>query len=201
MNCTEFLDNYSAWVDGDADSEWGDRAAVHALTCESCSQFDAVYRRGRELLVSSADELEVDEDAFRASLELRIVQSRNLASANRTLGSGAPLMSLLAMTMVVLSVAWVPVLIQLAGPTVDLSPIQARRPDLASNGLSIRLPIVRVQSTRAGYENAARFRPAATFETRTLDSGSELWSRPEDLLRQYAPVMEPYRAGARPGVD
>ncbi len=201
MNCTEFLDNYSAWVDGDADSEWGDRAAVHALTCESCGHFDSVYRRGRELLVSTDDELEVDEEAFRASLQLRIVQSRNVATADRTLGSGAPLMSLLAMTMVVLSVAWVPVLIQLAGPTVNLSPIQARRPDVASNGLSIRLPIVRVQSDGSVFQSAARFRPAATFETRTLDSGTEFWSRPEDLLRQYAPVMEPYRAGARPGVD
>lgn len=200
MNCTEFLDNYSSWVDGDAESEWGDRAAVHALTCESCGQFDAVYRRGRELFVATDDDFEVDEEAFRSSLELRIVQSRHSVATDRTLGSGAPLMSLLAMTMVVLSVAWVPVLIQIAGPTVDLSPIQARRPNLAPNALAIRLPAVRVQSSVPSFERNAAFRPAS-LESGSAGSGSAFWTTPENLFRQYAPVLEPYRAGTHPDID
>jgi len=190
MDCTTFLQNFSSWVDGDLDPDLRDRANAHVAACSDCQRYEEVYHRGAELLRSLDDELEVDEDVFRASLEHRILRVQRHGAATARIGSGAPLVSLLAMTVVVLSVAWVPVLMVLSEPTVELAPITASRPAPRTQLQPVSLPAVTLPA-RSG-RSAIRTVPLQFRSTVPQAS---------DLMRQYAPVLQPYRAVATDGID
>jgi hypothetical protein len=190
MDCTTFLEHFSEWVDGDLAPDLTDRANAHVAGCADCQRYEKVYERGARLLRSLDDELEVDEDLFRSSLEHRLLRVRRQGVEAARIGSGAPLVSLLAMTVVVLSVAWIPVIMVLSEPTVDLAPITASRP-------VARVPLQPVAIPAVSMPTATGTRALRTVPL-------ELRSRvPEasDLMRQYAPVLQPYRAVATDGID
>lgn len=190
MNCKTFLENFSSWVDGDLDPQLHDRLNAHVAGCEECQKYEEVYHRGTELLRSMDDDLDVDEDIFRSSLEHRILRVRRRADEVEAIGSGTPFVSLLAMTVVVLSVAWVPVLMVLTEPTVELAPVAAERPAPQRALQSIPLPAADVGS-RSGT-NGIRTVPLEIRGT---------VPRASDLMRQYAPVLQPYRAVLTDGLD
>jgi len=190
MNCKIFLENFSAWVDGDLDPDVRDRANAHVAGCEECQKYEEVYQRGARLLRSLDEEIEVDEDLFRSTLEHRLLRVRRQGVEAAHIGSGAPFVSLLAMTVVVLSVAWIPVIMVLSEPTVELAPIAATRPVPRATLTPVALPAVSIPSA------------SSTRNLRTVPL--ELRNRlPEasDLMRQYAPVLQPYRAVAIDGID
>jgi hypothetical protein len=190
MDCTTFLEHFSSWVDGDMDPELRDRANAHVAGCVECQKYEDVYFRGTDLLRSLDDDLDVDEDIFRSSLEHRILRVRRKGVEAAGLGSGAPFVSILAMTVVVLSVAWIPVIMVLAEPTVELAPIAAARPAPQSNLRPIALPAVRMSSRST--DGSIRMVPLEIRNTVPPAS---------DLMRQYAPVLQPYRAVATDGID
>lgn len=190
MDCTKFLEHFSSWVDGDMDPELRDRANAHVAGCEDCQRYEEVYFRGTDLLRSLDDELDVDEDVFRSSLEHRILRVRRRGLEAAAIGSGTPLVSLLAMTVVVLSVAWIPVIMVLSEPTVELAPIAAERPTPRGSLRPIPLPAVRVS---AGA-------PSTGMRTVPLEIRNEV-PPARDLMRQYAPVLQPYRAALTDGID
>jgi anti-sigma factor RsiW len=194
MDCTTFLDNFSDWIDGDLEPETRDRMNAHVAACVDCQQYEAVYARGTMLLRGLDDDFDLDEDVFRASLEHRILRARRDAGTAAALGSGAPVVSLLAMTVVVLSVAWIPVLMTQGGPAVvDLDPIAATAPEVRTVQVRpIAIPLPRPVQIRM---SADLIDPPASFP---LDLRED-FAAPE-LLRRYAPVLQPYRA-VRSGID
>lgn len=193
MDCTTFLDNFSDWIDGNLDPDTRDRANAHVAACADCQQYEAVYARGTTLLRTLDDDFELDEDVFRASLEHRLLRARRDADTTASLGSGAPLVSLLAMTVVVLSVAWIPVLMTAEEETFDLPPIAAAAPEARANPdrrprLQIPVPVqVRIAIDEA--EGPGRF---------PLQFRNDVVA--PELFHQYAPVLRPYRA-VRSGID
>ncbi len=194
MNCTTFLEHFSEWVDGDLDSDLADRANAHVAGCADCQRYEKVYERGAHLLRSLNDELDVDEDLFRSSLQHRLLRVRRQGSEAARIGSGAPLVSILAMTVVALSVAWVPVLMVLTEPTVDLAPIAASRPSVRSP-----LPPVRLPTSLPGM-SLATATGSRSLRTVPLEIRGSV-PQASDLMRQYAPVLQPYRAVATDGID
>ncbi|HKK93030.1 MAG TPA: zf-HC2 domain-containing protein [Longimicrobiales bacterium] len=190
MNCTTFLENFSSWVDGDVDPPLRDRLNAHVAGCEECQKYEEVYHRGTQLLRAMHEDLDVDEDVFRSSLEHRILRGRRRAGEANTIGSGAPFVSLLAMTVVVLSVAWIPVLMVLTEPTVELAPMAAERPAPRRALQPVALPAVELAGRPGG--NAIRTVPLEIRGT---------VPRASDLMRQYAPVLQSYRAGLIDGID
>jgi|GEM_PF-4327467 len=193
MNCKTFLENFSGWVDGDdggMNPRLRDRFNAHVAGCEDCQKYEEVYHRGTQLLRSLDEDLDLDEDVFRSSLEHRIVRVRRRASEAEAIGSGAPLVSLLAMTVVVLSVAWIPVLMVLSEPTVELAPVAAERPAPRRALQPVALPAVQLGG-RSGTD---------AIRTVPLEIRGTV-PRASDLMRQYAPVLQPYRAVLTDGFD
>lgn len=191
MDCTNFLEHFSEWVDGDLDPDLTDRANAHVAGCPECQQYEEVYAQGTNLLRSLHDELDVDEDRFRSSLEHRLVRMHRRGAEAARIGSGAPLVSILAMTVVVLSVAWIPVIMVLTEPTVELAPIAAARPAARSPLPPVAIPAMSLPTSTRG-SRAIRTVP---LEIRGSVPAAS------DLMRQYAPVLQPYRAVATDGID
>ena len=189
MDCTRFLENFSSWVDGDMDPDLRDRANAHVAGCVDCQKYEEVYLRGTNLLRSLDEDIDVDEDIFRSSLEHRILRVRRQTAEAAAIGSGAPFVSLLAMTVVVLSVAWIPVIMVLTEPTVELAPIAAESPAPRSNLQPLALPAVQVSASAP-----------TGIRTVPLEIRSTVPPAP-DLMRQYAPVLQPYRTALTDGID
>jgi hypothetical protein len=190
MNCTTFLEHFSSWVDGDMAPELRDRANAHVAGCIECQRYEEVYHRGTSLLRTLDEDIDVDEDIFRSSLEHRILRVRRQGVEATALGSGAPFVSILAMTVVVLSVAWIPVIMVLTEPTVELAPMAAASPASQSNLRPIALPAVRM----SGASTDGGIRTVPLEIRNTVPPAS-------DLMRQYAPVLQPYRTVASDGID
>ena len=172
------------------DPQLRDRANAHVAGCPDCQRYEDVYLRGTDLLRSLDEDIDVDENIFRSSLEHRILRVRRKGIEASAIGSGAPFVSLLAMTVVVLSVAWIPVIMVLTEPTVELAPVAAARPAPQGNLQPMTLP--------AGLVSA----PAADGRIRTVPLEIRNSVPPaSDLMRQYAPVLQPYRAVATDGID
>ncbi len=190
MNCTIFLEHFSSWVDGDMDPDLRDRANAHVAGCVDCQKYEEVYLRGTDLLRSLDEDIDVDEDIFRSSLEHRILRVRRQGVEAAAIGSGAPFVSILAMTVVMLSVAWIPVIMVLTEPTVELAPIAAEVPPPRSNLQPLALPAVQMSGTASN----GGIRTVPLEIRNTVPPAS-------DLMRQYAPVLQPYRAVATDGID
>ncbi|MDT8368244.1 MAG: zf-HC2 domain-containing protein [Longimicrobiales bacterium] len=185
MDCTTFVEHFSSWVDDEIDPELRDRLNLHVARCPECRKYEEVYLAGARLLRSIDEEAEVDEELFRDSLQRRLLLAHRESRTALAVGSGVPIVPLVAIMVVLLSVAWVPVLASLSEPTVDLPPIAAVE------------PAARTPSAAASRVGVAR--GASGIRTVPLRLRSTV-SPPQELMRRYAPVLQPYRRAAE-GID
>jgi len=174
MTCSEFMEGYSDFVDEILPPDLHDEFDAHGASCDSCSRYDEVYRRGR-LLLQAFSSVEVDEE-FQPRLETRIHQIQNEAAVARTMGSGGSTATVLSIAAVLLVIAWSPLLL-FRPYDVELAPILVSSP--GPRPLGIRMPDVSI-------------RPASTSPA-ALDMDADLWGRPNALLLQYSPSLQRYR--------
>lgn len=181
MTCSEFMESFSSFVDGEADARLRASMEAHLDACPECERYHDVYLRGISLL-RSFPEVSVD-DEFDTQLEVRL--RRDTRAALRRLGyqgpsSGSSMALVFGMAVVLVGVAWVPFLFGRTAQ-VELPPIVAAYP---TRGLPMELPEIRL------LEGVNRPRTISAG----LGAGS-LFDDPSILLREYAPVMQGYGAG------
>lgn len=194
MSCSEFMDDFSAFVDGVASASVAAAAEAHLASCERCRRYEEIYRRGVRLLRSFPD-VAVD-DHFRPELEVRL--RRDTAAALERLGtrppaSNSPLALVLGMAVILVGVAWVPFLLEDRGEEiaqVELEPLVAAYPTREMAGA---LPEIRLLDRRTA---ASPYRRTATspYRRASLTAGG-LFEESSSLLREYAPVMRGYAVG------
>jgi len=181
MTCSEFIEGFSDYIDGEGDPAILEAARAHAEACPACRRYEDVYHRGVALL-RSFPEVAVPDD-FEPELEVRL--RRDTAAALRHLETRRPasvtaMATVFGMAVVLVGAAWAPFL--LAGRTqVELAPIVAAYP---TRGLDRLMPAIDLLPDRGTRRDASL-------------TASRLFEEPSDLLRRYAPVMQGYRA-ARP---
>lgn len=185
MTCSEFIEGFSDYLDGAGDPSELDAALEHVESCESCSRYEAVYRRGVTLL-RSFPEVAVSE-GFEPELEVRL--RKDTAEALRWLGhrppsSGTAMAVVMGMAVILIGAAWSPFFF-LRTAQVELAPIVAAAP---TRGLAVRFPEIELLPGRAS--NGALM-------------ADQLWEEPSALFQQYAPVMRGYQTAspARLGLD
>lgn len=171
MTCSEFIEGFSDYVDGVGDPARIERARAHRGTCPSCERYEAVYLRGRDLLLGQ-EAVEVGED-FRPRLQHRLFHVDDERALARAPSGSATLLLTVAAALTV--AAWSPTFLE--EPEVELSPIVVTRP--APRPLGIRLPSTSVSGSVS---------PAVLGYQR-----DELWRQPSDLLFEYAPVRARYK--------
>lgn len=174
MTCSDFIEGFTEFVDGEADASTLEAARAHRDGCASCRRYETVYLEGRALL-RDAETVEVGED-FHPRLQHRLyhVDDERALARSRSGSSSAAL--LLGAAALVMAAAWTPSFLD--EPEVELSPIVVDRP--APRPLGLRAPFARVLPTSAV--------PAA------LDlEGDDLWGQPSALLFEYAPIRARYR--------
>lgn len=187
MTCSEFIDGFSDYIDGEGAPETLEAARAHVRECERCRRYEDVYARGVALL-RSFPSVNVSEE-FEPDLEVRL--RRDTAAALRRLDhrpptSGSAMAVVFGMAVVLVGAAWAPFLMP-GEPQVELPPIVASYP---TRGLQARMPDIELLP-RTGSRTAAE-----------LPAGP-LWEEPSTLLRQYAPVLRGYQAArtVRVGLD
>ncbi|HSG47089.1 MAG TPA: zf-HC2 domain-containing protein [Longimicrobiales bacterium] len=188
MTCSEFIEGFSDYIDGEGEPAALEAARAHVEGCAECRRYEAVYSRGVALL-RSFPEVAVS-DGFEPELEVRL--RRDTAAALRRLdtrppASGSAMAVVFGMAVILVGAAWAPFLFT-RPLQVELAPIVAAYPTRA---LQARMPEIRLLPARAG-------RGGAVFST------AQLWEEPSALLRQYAPVMRGYYQTAgtvRVGLD
>lgn len=181
MSCPDFMEGFSAFVDGEATAAEQARVEAHMARCPECRRYHEVYERGISLLRSFPD-VAVDDD-FRPDLEVRL--RRDTATALRQLdrptpSSGSTMAIVLGMAVVLIGAAWVPFLLPRT-EEVRLDPLVAAYP---TRGLPGALPEIRLLDGR-------RRRGAGA----TPFTSAGLFAEPSSLLREYAPVLRGYQAG------
>lgn len=106
MDCQEFLNRHSEFLDELLSDEQADRFRVHVAACAACGRYDRVVRRGVEVLRGlPAPELSRD---FEVRLGRRLTETRDVALIERGAGTGAAV-SLVLAAMLALA-AWGPLL-------------------------------------------------------------------------------------------
>jgi hypothetical protein len=179
VDCSDFLERYSSYRDGDLDEEDRGGFEAHMRVCASCARYDRVIREGVRLYLD-VPELTPSED-FLPRLQHRLYHvDEEMHGPGRT-GSGASALLTLGIAVLIATAAWVPAL-RPKPALLQLPPIAARAP----------LPPEPL--------------PWIFFERGPLlvrqSPGSSFWgsnvgaSRPSDLFFQYSPAGAPYQVQA-----
>lgn len=189
MECSEFLQRFSEYVDGSLDAESANRFDGHLRGCSSCRRYQQVVEKGAELF-RSLDPLEVPQD-FRPRLQHRIyhVEDGDTLSVDRTGSSGVTAATALGMAVLLSVAAWSPTL-RAPETEVELAPITATRP-------AQRRPVPAATLTRPLV-----LEPVAPVGLMRDDR--DLWARSHELLFQYSSLNRGQRSGSvlrRVGVD
>lgn len=187
MTCSEFIEGFSDYVDGEGDPRTLEAARAHVRECDRCRRYEDVYARGIALL-RSFPSVSVSRD-FEPALEVRL--RRDTARALQRLDhrpptSGSAMAVVFGMAVVLVGAAWAPFLFS-GDPQVELAPIVASYP---TRGLQARMPEIELL-------------PGGGPSTAADLSTSELWEEAAALLREYAPVLRGYQTArnVRVGLD
>lgn len=181
MTCSDFIRNFSDYIDGKGDSGLREKAERHLDGCADCSRYVDVFERGRRLL-RGFPEVEVSDD-FRPRLRHRIYHIEDRAALEASSGSAATAATALAMAVLVVLAAWSPMMT--GNPSVDLAPIVVTTPPPRPVGLR---PTALLGTPAAGL----RFPEAA----------SNVWDGRGRLLFQYSPLARGTGLSrVRPGLD
>jgi anti-sigma factor RsiW len=178
MTCSDFIRNFSDYIDGKGDAGLCGTAERHLDGCVDCRRYVEVFERGRGLL-RGFPELEVSDD-FRPRLRHRIYHIEDRAAIEASSGSAATAATALAMAVLVVLAAWSPMMT--GSPSVDLAPIVVTAP----------------APRPAGLRPAALLGMPSSFGS----AASSVWDGRGRLLFQYSPLAR--GAGltrVRPGLD
>jgi hypothetical protein len=186
MTCSEFIQNFSDFIDETGPSDTRESAARHRDACARCRRYEEVFHRGRSLLTASIEEVAVDED-FHPRLQHRLYHVDDERALARSRAGFHPSVMVLGAVAVVGVLVGLPLLFE-PDPEVELSPIVVSVP--APRPLGLRMPLPTLLP--------ASFSPAAL----ELD-GNDLWRQSAALFYEYAPARARYRgtSGTRLGLQ
>ncbi len=129
MDCPDFLERFSEFMDGQAREDLVREMEDHEAVCPRCRRYARTLHEGRELL-RSLPTLEVSPD-FRARLDHRIFHIEDGAEiARESLGSGATTFSILTVASLLALAAWAPFIA--SDPTLELPAVVVARPSAPS---------------------------------------------------------------------
>ena len=176
MNCSEFLDGFSDYLDGVGEPAARDAIEGHLAACASCRAYERAYRQGRSLL-ASFPEVEINED-FHPRLQHRIYHLEDEEALARGAGSATSAAAILGIAIILAVAAWSP-LIRPEEPLVELSPIVVSQPGARVFGLR---PAPVSLATLVGLR-------LSTGERASLD----LWEGSHRLLYEHSALSARYR--------
>jgi anti-sigma factor RsiW len=177
MSCSDFLDRFSEFRDGEMSPTQAAGFRTHLETCASCRRYIAVLDRGIELLKGGpSPELPSD---FRDRLQYSIYGLEEERRRRRLTGGGTKTMAIVATAAAISALIWTPLgnLVRGPEPSVDLPPIVAQSPE------------VRLQAPRIPSLSDAR---ASSLVALPL-AGQELWEESNALLYQHSPLYFRHR--------
>lgn len=177
MTCSDFIEGFTDYIDGEADGATHEAARNHRDRCASCRRYEAVYLEGRALL-QGAEPVEVGAD-FHPRLQHRLFHVDDERALARSRSGSSAAAMLLGVAALVMAAAWTPALLD--EPEVELSPIVVDRP--APRPFGLRAPFASVL-------------PAGVVPAGLDLGGDDLWRQPSALLFEYAPVRARYRQQA-----
>jgi hypothetical protein len=177
MSCSDFLDRFSEFRDGEIPPREAEGFREHLEACASCRRYIAVLERGIELLREGpSPELSSD---FRERLQYSIYGLEEARRRRRLTGGGTKTMAIVATAAVVSTVIWTPLgdLGRDAEPSVELPPIVAQGPEVPPEG-------PRIPTLSEARANSLVALPL---------SGEELWEESNALLYQHSPLYFRHR--------
>jgi anti-sigma factor RsiW len=177
MSCSDFLDRFSEFRDGEVPPGEAEEFRKHLESCASCRRYASVLDRGVELLKEAPSPgLPTD---FRDRLQYSIYSLEEERRRRRLTGGGTKTMAVVATAAVVSAVIWTPIgdLARQAEPAVELPPIVAQSPEVPLEGP--RIPSLSDDR-------------ASTLVALPL-AGQELWEESNALLYQHSPLYFRHR--------
>jgi len=176
MDCQEYLSRFSEYLDGRTEADVSSEIEEHRSQCERCSRYSHTLEAGRGIL-QALEPLEVPAD-FRPRLHHRIYHIEDGAPiARHSLRSGATMVSVFAMAVLVAVSAWAPV-IRSPEASIELPAIVVADPAPPS--------FTPVPSTPTFPRNLS------IFTTSEFQDG--IWGNSHDLLREYSPILDRRRS-------
>lgn len=125
LDCSEFLEDYSGFRDGDLDPARAEAMRRHAAGCSSCARYDRVVAGGVEVF-RDLPGVEPSYD-FLPRLQHRIYQADYEASRRRRRASSAPAVLTAGIGLAIAMTVLLP-RIRTAPAVVELPPIAAHAP-------------------------------------------------------------------------
>jgi len=181
MNCSQVVAHFTDYLDGTASDEVAVAIEDHLTECPTCVRYKNVLEHGSELLRRLPEPALREDFGPRLQHRLFHVDSERLVRANGS--SGAPAMTVLAIAVLLTTIAWSPTFFS-GAPVVQLEPIVV---DRAPNRSAVR---------------PANATPPGTFSSKSeADLAGGLWAN--TLLYDYTPLSQRYeqRARARRAAD
>jgi len=179
MRCSDFLEQFSEFVDEAGPVDFQADAQAHADGCPSCARYLHTWFQGRSLLHDSLEEVQLNDD-FRDRLQHRIYalqDRRALARYSPVRGMAAGLAAIAVLASAGLLMPWFT-----EEPEVALAPIVVDRPGPRTVRLQLPMPSVLPRGSVA----------RSALELR----GDDLWGRPTDLFFEYAPIHAARRSAS-----
>jgi anti-sigma factor RsiW len=177
MTCSEFVERFTDFLDGEGPEEFRAEAEAHLESCSGCRRYHEVMVQGAAIL-RSLPEAEVSED-FEPRLRHRLYHVYDEAVLRAHSASGATVLTVLGMSLLLTALAWSPAL-RPSAPVVAIPPIVVSEPPLPLRPANA-LPV-----------GAAILRPAWARR------GADLWDDAQALLYEYSPLQQRYRENAPP---
>lgn len=178
MTCSEYVERFSEICDGAASPEVARQADEHLAACPSCLRYRRVLERGAALL-RTLPAPDVNED-FVPRLQHRLYHVDQDEALRKHTNSGATAMAVLGMAVLMVAVAWAPML-RPSAPVVELAPIVVSRPPAA------------VRARQVASFTAFAVRPGGG----AMDAG--LWGDARTLLFEYSRLAQRYGNRASSG--
>jgi hypothetical protein len=172
MTCSDFLERFTDFLDGEGPEDLRTNAEAHLESCDRCRRYHEVMMQGAAVL-RSLPEAQVPDD-FQPRLQHRLYHVDDEVALGAHTASGTTVLTVLGMSMLLTALAWSPALRPMA-PVVELPPIVVSDPPLT-------MPPINVIGVRSMIP-----RP-------TLDqTGTGLWDDAQALLYEYSPLQQRYR--------
>jgi anti-sigma factor RsiW len=175
MSCSDYIERFSAFLDGDASSEELSAFEAHLEACAACRRYRAVVEHGAAVLRS------LPSPPLREDFEPRLRHRLYHVDDERSLAahqSATPALTVVGIAILLTALAWAPVL-------------RDGTPDIRLEAIVIdRAPAARSPIRPTGVM------PLGTYGTKTpADLAAGLWE--ETLLYDYSALSQRYNQRAR----
>jgi anti-sigma factor RsiW len=178
MTCSDFVARASEYIDGFAPSQFVREADEHLAACATCRRYRHVVESGAELL-RSLPEPGLRDD-FRRRLRHRLYHVDQDGMLRPGTSSGATVLSVTFVALLLGAVAWWPAL-RASAPLVEMAPIVVDRPPAFVRALEL--------ASRSGRQ------PVPVQQAGLWDDGPALLFQHSVLSQRYARRSPLQRAG------